>query len=106
SLGEQLIERRAALQPLAELTGLRLQLRIGERLHARLERVGRPHELRVAADHSVVAAAENALEKLEQLGFPVSLLRAPRGLRRGGSAEIGHCTESTRPRPKGSPPRR
>jgi hypothetical protein len=64
-LGQQLIERRTALQPLAEFIGLGAQRRIAQRLDARLERVRSADKVRVAAKHPVVAAAEDALEKLE-----------------------------------------
>jgi len=65
-LRQQLIECRAFLQTLAELVGLGAQRFITQRLQLRLELIGGTHGAAVAADDALVAATENAGEKLAQ----------------------------------------
>ena len=63
---DQIVDRRAVLELLLELVGLGLQLRVGEGLHLRLERVHsldlRHHALEIA----LVLAAEDFSEYLIQ----------------------------------------
>ena len=63
-LGEQRVERFAALDALPERGGLRLQLVVGQRGDRRLEGVDLPDGLRVLLQQAFVAAAEDAGEDI------------------------------------------
>src|SRR6059058_4425534 len=65
-LGQQLIEGRARLQALAELLGAGAQRLVTELLDLRLELVGGAHCACIATHEPLIAAAENAGEKLTQ----------------------------------------
>ena len=60
--GQQVVERFALGEALAELVGLGAQLLVGERLDGWLERIDALDGLGVLLDQPVVAAAENLLE--------------------------------------------
>jgi hypothetical protein len=63
---QELIERRALLQAFAEFFGLRTQCFIAQLLNGRLELIRSTHRAAMAANDPLIAAAENAGEKLSQ----------------------------------------
>jgi hypothetical protein len=65
-LGQQLVEGRALLQALAELLGSGAQRLVAELHDLRLELVGGAYCACIPAHEPLIAAAENAGEKLTQ----------------------------------------
>ena len=58
-LGQQVVQRGAAGQPLAELGGLRPQRLVRQRLHGRLEGVDLRHPPLIALERTIVGGAEH-----------------------------------------------
>ncbi len=67
-LGKQVVDGLAGGELLAELHGLRREVGVGQRLEARLERVGLPDDSGVLADEPLVAATEDAGEPIGHWG--------------------------------------